>query len=561
MSAAKKGERFVIDKASFWAIVSMLVSNRFKVDFREKKRKSWGRIVLFFVAFALISALFYLFYFLTGKLTIFSALQFVPLTVPSLIASAVFIFGFLSLCPGLTKDLYFSKDNQVLLTYPTNGSTLLMARVFAYSVYEYVKNIFLLIPIFVGYAFACHYALWVILWLFPSVLVLTIAELGIASLVSIPLNAFFSFTKKHSVSRFLTYLFLYAALIALAAWFVSIVPDHIDVFTNWGTIFFKIQSFLNGYARTIPAFYWLSQGVCGYSQNGTKAMMFYGNGVATLFILLAIGVGAAILSAFAVNPLFLKFASNSFEDGNALFRSRRHSFSHSPFASAFKKEIIGFFRDPSRFMPFFGSCVFIALLTIVLNRFYSAFNSNTLGAILIEVTEFLVLSLLMLNTSSFLTPLYGHEDGALSLEVSYPLQSALLLYSKAFLPSLVGDAAIIVSVVFFGYDAGVGAGSTLCLALAALFLYNGHVLFSITKASGGHSKGLSSQSQSMRGEILITLAAFLLPIVFSILFYLYLKDGFSAGPIKLMVLCFLYFVVSLYGYLRYAKYLFGEGEA
>src|SRR5574344_1755341 len=110
MNARTKEKRSaLIDGSSFWALVSMLLSNRFKVDFREDKKKSWGRLILLALGFGVITSLFYLFYFLTAQLNIFSALIFVPLSVPSIISSVLLLFGFLSLSKGLTEDLYFSK--------------------------------------------------------------------------------------------------------------------------------------------------------------------------------------------------------------------------------------------------------------------------------------------------------------------------------------------------------------------------------------------------------------------------------------------------------------------
>lgn len=559
----RQGKRkfFDFDMASFLVVSKMLINNRFKVDFKEKKKKSWGRLILFAIAFIVITVLFFLFYFITAKLTLFSAIAFVPFAVPSFIGALLLVFGFLSLCKGLTDDLYFSSDNQVLLTYPTNGTTLLLSRGFAYYVYEYFRNIFLQVPLYLGYVICFHYSGWLILWIFLSVALLTLAEMGFASLLSIPLNLFFSFTKKHPVARLVSYLVFYGALIAAAAVLISFIPSHVDIFTNWGLIFSKIQSFLAGYMNGVPFFYHLSEGLIGFSLSGMSALYFKGNGLIVLLLLTLAGIVSAFLSAFIVNPLFLKFASSSFEGSDTELKSHGKGNFRSPFLSSLRKEAMGFIRNPSHFMPFIGGSVFIALLTIVLSKFYSAFNANTLGSFLIEVTEFLVLSLLMLNSSSFLVPLYSQEDGSLSLTRSYPLRSDLLLYSKAFLPSLVGDAAILSSVIFFSLTRSLSAVEGTFLALSVLLIYNGHVLFSIERSSGGLTKGYASESQSMRGGLLISFTAFLFPVAFSLLFFLFLKDGYVLGVVKLFILCLLYFAVSLLSYIRYCKYLFGEGAS
>lgn len=552
--------RYLIDWASFRAISSMLLNNRFKVSFRDNWKKSLTRLFLFIMAFVVITAAMWLFYFLAAKLTIFSALPFVPFSVPSLLSVIVFVLGFISLCNDLTKDLYFSDDNKVLLTYPTNGNTLLASRVFSFFIYEFVLNIFLQVPIYAGYIICFGYAYWLILWAFLSWFLLTLAEMGVAAFLSVPLYGLYRILKKHPWARFVAYFAVYGTLIGLASYLVSLVPDHVDIFTNWGAIFSSIQSFLNGYTRSLAPLFRLTQGLAGYAQTGTQSVLFPETGLVALGVAIGIGLLFFIVALVIVNPLFLKYSSSSFEDGAIILHKKSKIGSHSPFVSALRKEIIGFVRDPSAFMPFFGSCVFVPLLTILLNKFYGAINTDTLGEILVEVTEFLVLLLFMLNSSSFLGPLYNREGNSLALEVSYPLKSSLLLLSKALLPGLLGSLSIIVSISFYGVYVKLPLFQIIFVALAALATYHGHLLFTIKESSKQTGSGLSNQSGSFHSQTVVTFMAFLIPIAFSALFFLYLRDGFLLGSIKILILGVLYLTYSIVSYVRYSKYLFGEGQ-
>jgi hypothetical protein len=554
-------ERYMVDFSSFHVLSSMLLANRFKVSFKDDWKKSLGRVFSFILAFAVISAAFYLFYYLTSLLTIFSALPFVPLSVPSFLSSCILILSFFSLMNNFTKDLYFSDDNKVLLTYPTNGNTLLFSRLIAYFIYEYIHNIYLQVPIFVGYIICFHYPYYLIVWVLVSFFFLTFAEMGVAALFSIPLYGLQKILKKHSLVRFLSYLIFYGTLTGLCAYAVSLVPNHIDIFTNWGSIFSKIQSFLNGYTNHVPFLFMLTQGLCGFAQSGTTALLFQVDGWIGLGIALGVGILCLFIALIIINPLFLKFASSSLEDGSLVIKKTHKSHHHSPFVSSLHKEMAIFFRNPSAFMPFLGTCVFVPLLTILLNKFYGAINTDYLGDVLIEVTEFLVVGLSMTNSSSFLVDLYSKDSEELTLEASYPLNPSLLLFSKAFLPGLLASISIIVSVSFYGVYVELPLFQTIFLAIALLALYHGHLLFTIKEASKAKSKGLSQGGNSLHAGIMVSFLAFVIPIAFSALFYLYLVDGFLAGAIKIMALCLIYLAISSYSYVRYSKYLFGEGQA
>ena len=76
-------------------------------------------VVVAIVKFAAVTALCYAFLLVAKQLGLFSFADFpIPDTVISIVFSVMLLFSIISCTVGLTKSMYYARDNAVLLTLP-----------------------------------------------------------------------------------------------------------------------------------------------------------------------------------------------------------------------------------------------------------------------------------------------------------------------------------------------------------------------------------------------------------------------------------------------------------
>ena len=142
ISIEKKNKaRLSFSIKKFFILFKMLLQDKTKISFKANKKQSLIKLLSLAILFVLLCAISFMFYQVSMLLNIFAATRYVPQSVPTFFMSFLMIFGFISLVSGLNKTLYYSKDNQIMITYPCSGSTIFFARLAAYGVNQYLKNV------------------------------------------------------------------------------------------------------------------------------------------------------------------------------------------------------------------------------------------------------------------------------------------------------------------------------------------------------------------------------------------------------------------------------------
>ena len=230
----------------FTTLVKMLLSDSLKISFDTKNSRKSAiiRIVTGVLLFAAITAFGVVLYRLAITLGIFSLLAFVPEVVPSALSIFIILLAVFNATNGLVKNLYFSNDNRLMITYPCRGSTIFLARLFVYYVNELVRMFIVLSPILLSYVIVSKFPWYSFVWLFIAILIVTAAVVLIGALFSIPWYYVRSFLKRNSLIALFVYAIVFAGFIWLVTWVISLIPDKIDIFTNFGPYFAKIQTLM-----------------------------------------------------------------------------------------------------------------------------------------------------------------------------------------------------------------------------------------------------------------------------------------------------------------------------
>ena len=66
---------------------------------------------------------------------------------------------------GLTKSMYYSRDNAVLLTLPCKPLEVYLSKLVIFFFFELKRNISFLVPLFLAYFFSHGYGFFAYVWM------------------------------------------------------------------------------------------------------------------------------------------------------------------------------------------------------------------------------------------------------------------------------------------------------------------------------------------------------------------------------------------------------------
>lgn len=552
-------ERYGVDFSRFFTLVKMLLQDKLKFSLKANKKETIIKLVSLLIGFILLTAVSYVFYMVAELLNIFSVLKYVPLTVPSIISSILFILGFLSVILGLNRTLFYSQDNRLMITYPCNGNTIFLARMFVYFINEYIRNFVIQIPLFLGYMLIMSFPIGMIFWAAFGLIFITLAEVLLGVVFSIPVYYVSKFLNARTILKIIVYGTILILIISAIGYLVFIIPEEIDIFTNWGPYFTRIQDFLNGYQEiTFPLYsltIFLTGNLVGFRIIGYSLTTLY-----VLLTLLAVIIICFVISIIFINPLYFKLASESFEfENDSTFASKKttkRNFTNTQF----HKELLLFSKDPSLIVSLLGTFIFLPIVITLLNKVFGAMNVNSLGNQIVQVVNFLIISLIALNANSVVANSYSLEGTAFQYNRVYPKKSYFILLSKNIIPFMVGAISIMVSCIIFGALKSISTGEIILLIFSLFFVYLGHILFASQLDFCNTTSQFQTKNTLSKAQITTTIMAFVIPLLFSVLFFLYLSNGRFSAYIKLLILSIMFLAINIWVYYYRVKLIYKEGN-
>ena len=105
--------------------------------------------------FGIVAAAVAVVLFFINRLGVFSLVNTTPTSVMSILFGILLIVSTLSCTLGLTKAMYFSRDNAILLTLPSTPIQVYLSKLIIFFVFELKRMFGFMLPIFVGY-FVIH---------------------------------------------------------------------------------------------------------------------------------------------------------------------------------------------------------------------------------------------------------------------------------------------------------------------------------------------------------------------------------------------------------------------
>ena len=132
-------------------LVLMQLKDKLDLSFVRSVRSTIIKTVLAIVKLVVAVAIFYLLFFVCNILSVFRPAGLIPDSVVNILFTIIQLLSIVTCTVGLTKTLYMTEDNKVLLTLPVNSTCVYISKLILFYIFELKKNVMLTLPIFKAY--------------------------------------------------------------------------------------------------------------------------------------------------------------------------------------------------------------------------------------------------------------------------------------------------------------------------------------------------------------------------------------------------------------------------
>lgn len=464
---------------NLWILIKMQLKEQLNFKRRELKNvKAFDVVVSTLAAvlkFALVVALCAAFLIVAKWLGLFSISKVVPTSVISLVFSVMLVMSTVACTIGITKAMYFSRDNSILLTLPCKPFQVYMSKLAVFFVFELKRNLSFIIPLFVAYFITHGYPITSYLWLAVCMIFISLLTVAIGSLLSLPAMLIAVLFRRLKALQAASAVLLVAGATAALFFAISLIPENIDLLAEWNTNFWKIQAFLTSYTETLPTLHGITLMMTGITVN-LKPVFQAGPTALRFFVILAVTALCLLASFFIVRPLFYKMASKPFEYAKRKVKTKKNRVLPRAI-SALWTEWLVVVKGSNRLFSNIGILISMPMLIFLLNKIFLAMNTRQQGDYMIVAINVLIILLIALNANFYASSIYSRDGRSSYLIKTQPARYWPLLIAKLVPNTVFMLLAMIATFVILLLTTSIGAGTVVMLMVSILAIYLTHLLY------------------------------------------------------------------------------------
>ena len=214
-------------------LVLMQLKDKWNLSFKNNKRAAIFKLSAYLVLFAVLTALcWFIMFFIGSYLHIFIGYR-IPLNAMIPVIGILTVFEGVSILIGLTRSLFFAKDNVVLITYPVKSNTLFISKLIVYYIDALKKSFMMFVPILIGFGIIYGYGvgfyfLIILLDLFYMAVIVLIC-----GLLAIPACYVLRFIDKFNFVKIIVALALAGAFIYVSIIVIGVIPSNINLMEEY----------------------------------------------------------------------------------------------------------------------------------------------------------------------------------------------------------------------------------------------------------------------------------------------------------------------------------------
>lgn len=541
-------------------LVMMQLKDKIDFSFLKSRKKTISKIVFAILGFVAVTAVCYLLFYVSSILNLFSLLPTVPLTVMVVIFTLMFVLSCFTCTIGIMKKLYFSPDNQVLLTFPVKSNMIFVSKLIVFYIYELVKNFYFMIPVFIAYGIFSKFSLLFYPWLIFCFFFVSLLPVLIGALFSIPALFISIWLKKLPVVKTALFMAIIGVVVFFVIKLITLIPENINITENWKTIFWDIQYFLETFSRVMVPFKWIVDALCGQLVN-LRYVLFNIN---SLYILLGIIATACVLfgiSFFAAKPLFFKMASKPFEYKKKVIKRQFKNKYFTVFKSGIKTNVTMTSRTSEYLYNYIGVLFVLPIAILLLNKIFNAMNTKLLGVYMTYSFNLLLILLILLSSNVLIASICSKEGRSAYYFKTSPQKHIKILTPKLAFSLVLSLVSTLASVVIFGTFAKIGVLNSIICAVFVYSLYVGHLFWSAEldiMNPQNEQYATSGNQESNPNEKKASLFAFIIAFLGFGASLLLFNENIFVAWIKLMGIGLIFAAARIYLYIQRIKVYYKE---
>ena len=547
-------------------LVMMQLRDKLDLSFIRSTRSTIIKVVLSIVKLVVVTAVFFLLFYVCNILSLFYPSSFIPDTVVNVIFTLIQLMSIITCTLGLTRTLYMTADNKVLMTLPVSSTQVYVSKLILYYIFELKKNVTLTLPLFIAYGIVNGAILYYYPWLLFCFLFVSLVPVAIASIISIPTMFVWNFVKGHKWLQ-ITLTVVVSALVIWGIVAVSgLIPTNIDIMGQWYAITLKIQDFLNGFARIFAPYYYLTLMMVGGTLRIGSVRMIQGDTFMYWGIMLA-SVSALLALSFAVaRPLFIYMASRQFEYEKRTVKPRAnrvHKKRTSPFFESLTMEL----KSSTFVISSIIQLVLPAIAILFLNKLYASMNTNYSGQVMTKAFNLLVMMVMTLAFNNTYASIYSKEGAARNILKTRPQKPIYTLFGRILFRAAVIVVSTLAVVIVYANVSSAKTSEIILMGMITLLVSEAHLLWCAEMdvmnnyADQYQTVGIQFDSPNERNA---TIISFLLAAFFAVMYYfvsdagLFGQNGSVSSLLKGLFVAILFTAARVYLFVTRAKLYFVE---
>lgn len=432
--------------------------------------------------FAFVTAICYAFISVAKFFSIFQYFNIVPQSVMSFVFIVMLIASTLGCTVGLTKSLYYSRDNAILLTLPATPMQIFLSKIIIFYIFELKRSLSFIVPLFISYFFLHSYAPVYYFWMLLCFAFVAMFTVALGALLSIPGMWIGNIFAQRKLLQNVCLATLVCAVVGVVVFLISLIPSNLDFYNQIGIVKIQLQGFFDGFAYYNPKAA-LGEAKLPRPIYNLTLLILGGDGFANfnlggslirLSMLIGVIVLLAAASVFIVKPLFYKMASTPFEYKKKPVKEKKNIRYHKR-VSALMHEIRVALKTPSRMFSNVGTLISIPVLIMFLNKVFAAMNVAELGEFMIVTFNILIILLVALNSNVYAASVYSKEGRSSYLIKTQPTNHLWLILAKLVPNTLFVTVSLIITAFVTKNLTALEADDVIYLFLGLYFTYLTHL--------------------------------------------------------------------------------------
>ena len=394
----------------------------------------------------------------------------------SMVYAVMLVASLISCTFGLTKAMYFSNDNAILLTLPCKPIQVYLSKLIIFFAYELKRNLMFVTPLFFAYFIMRGYPIGAYFWAILCFAMVSLFTVAISSILSIPFMWISSIFRQRRALQIGTLVCIVSAVVVVLFYVVSLIPETLDLRATWRITINQVFNFTTNFSQKFSFYYDLTRVFLGNLSNGTDIVYNIGATAANFFIVVGMTTGLFALGLLIALPLFYKMASTPFEYLKKAVDAKKNHVT-GKYITTFYTEFISSIKNSSRTFTNVGIMLSVPFLIYLLNKIFYAMNTTELGESLVAGFNVMIILLVVLNANTSAASIYSRDGRAAYLIKTQPTNPAIILFSKLLPDAMFCIISLIATFVVLTISSKMGILNALFLMLGIMFIYFAHLMY------------------------------------------------------------------------------------